>query len=117
LFFQDLDNLIEGRLKEARKYYLAVQNIKRTFPQIENDALPLPKYVGKVHMGPYLWVAAPGHFEFCHTDADDGMLFLISGRKTIRLYSWNHLHDLYPNPLGHKGASPSGFAYPLFSLS
>lgn len=108
-FPADVDNLIEGRFAEARKYYMAVQNVKRTFPELVEDLEPLPKYIGKVHMGPYLWIAAPGHFEYCHVDPDDGLLMMAQGRKRVRLYSWIHLNDMYPNPLGSKGTRGTGF--------
>ena len=29
------------------------------FPQ---DDVPMPDYIGKIHMGPYLWIAVNGHY-------------------------------------------------------
>jgi len=67
-FSKYLDRLIKNpQSKEASKYYLAVQNLKRTFPMLVDD-VPQPSYIGKLHMGPYLWIAAPSHYEFCHWD-------------------------------------------------
>jgi hypothetical protein len=39
--------------------------------------IPLPDIVGKVHGGPYMWIAPKGHYEYCHIDADDGLLFIL----------------------------------------
>lgn len=105
-------------------FYLAVQNIKRVFPALEDDISPLPSYVGKLHMGPFMWIAPDEHYEYTHFDPDDGMLFLISGEKRIRLFHWNYLEHLYPNPLGSKGRTiqatvnidePDFKAHPLFA--
>ena len=105
-------------------FYLAVQNVKHIFPDLESDISPLPEYIGKLHMGPFMWIAPDEHYEYTHFDPDDGMLCLISGEKTVRLYHWNYLEHLYPNPLGSKGRtiqatvnidSPDLKAHPLFS--
>lgn len=84
-------------------FYLAVQNIKYVFPSLEPDITPLPEYIGKLHMGPFMWIAPDEHYEYTHFDPDDGMLFLLSGEKRVRLFHWNYLEHLYPNPLGSKG--------------
>jgi hypothetical protein len=99
---KDYINRLQEDPTAAQEYYLAVQNLKRIMPTLVPDVPMLP-YVGKLHMGPYMWIAPPGHFEFCHTDADDGLLCIIEGKKVVRLYSWIYLNNLYPNPLGHKG--------------
>ena len=41
---------------------------------------------GKLHLGPYLWLALKGHYEFCHFDPDDNFLTMIRGRKQVK--SW-----------------------------
>ena len=38
---------------------------------------------GKLHLGPYLWLALKGHYEFCHFDPDDNFLIMIKGRKQV----------------------------------
>lgn len=88
--------------KSKCDYYMAVQNIKRALPHLEAD-IDMPDYTGKRHMGPYLWIAPEGHYEYTHCDADDGLLFLISGQKTVKLFHWKYLDELYPNELGSKG--------------
>ena len=70
------------------------------------EFLPFQKYLkqnGKLHLGPYMWVALKNHYEFCHYDPDDNFLVMIQGRKQVRLFGYNHLHSLYPNPLGSYG--------------
>ena len=50
----------------ARSSYLAVASMPSVFPQI-TDEVPLPSYVtangGRLHLGPYMWVALKGHYE------------------------------------------------------
>ncbi|XP_038059809.1 bifunctional peptidase and arginyl-hydroxylase JMJD5-like [Patiria miniata] len=108
----------------SRNSYLAVQNIKSTFPELEAD-VPMPDYVGKIHLGPYLWIAVKGHYEYCHFDPDDGLLVVLSGRKKVQLYGCNPM-PLYPNPLGSKGRTiqaqvncedPDLERHPLFALA
>lgn len=82
--------------------YMAVQNISKAFPEISCEC-EMPKYVKKVHNGPFLWIAHQGHYEFCHFDPSEGMLMMIRGRKRVKLYSSSDLSKLYPNPLGSKG--------------
>lgn len=105
-------------------FYLAVQNIKRVLPDLDPDISPLPDYVGKLHQGPFLWIAPDEHYEYTHFDPDDGMLFLISGHKEVRLFHWQYLENLYPNPMGSKGRTiqatvnidePDLKTHPLFS--
>ena len=46
--------------------------------------VPLPAHLrdhGKLHLGPYLWLALRGHYEFCHFDPDDNFLVIIQGRE------------------------------------
>jgi len=88
----------------ARSSYLAVASMQQAFPQLLPD-VPLPTYLmnyGKLHLGPYMWVALKGHYEFCHFDPDDNFLVMIQGRKQVRLFGTD-LTSLYPNPLGSHG--------------
>merc|ERR1719369_299843 len=100
-------NYCSDLLKEnarARSSYLAVASMQQAFPDLLQE-LPLPKYLnnyGKLHLGPYLWVALKGHYEFCHFDPDDNFLVMIRGRKQVRLFGID-LDSLYPNPLGSHG--------------
>lgn len=82
--------------------YMAVQNIRKAFPELEDD-VKIPEYVGKVHGGPFLWIAHKGHYEYCHFDPDDGFLIVLNGSKQVRLFECDFLHNLYPNALGTKG--------------
>ena len=46
-----------------------IQNTSRVFPQLVSE-LPEPfPLVGKKHSGPFMWIAARGHYEFPHFDA------------------------------------------------
>ena len=74
--------------------------------------MPINEYVifqnylkqnGKLHLGPYMWVALKNHYEFCHYDPDDNFLIMVQGRKQIRLFGYDHLDSLYPNPMGSYG--------------
>jgi len=96
-------DLLAGNAR-ARSSYLAVASMQQAFPQLLDD-VPLPKYLqnyGKLHLGPYMWVALKGHYEFCHFDPDDNFLVMIQGRKQVRLFGID-LENLYPNPLGSQG--------------
>lgn len=104
-------------------FYLAVQNIKRVLPELDAD-ISMPPYIGKLHQGPFLWIAPDEHYEYTHFDPDDGMLFVVSGHKDVRLFHWKYLENLYPNPLGSKGRTiqatvnidkPDLKTHPLFS--
>jgi len=95
---------LEKGTKRARDQYLAVQNIHRAFPPIANE-FQLPIFVPKIHRGPFLWIAPAGHFEYLHIDPDDNFLLILSGSKTVRLFSPDQLQKLYPNPLGAAGYS------------
>jgi len=95
-------NDILTKKKKSLSSYMAVQNIKKCFPQLENES-ELPKYVEKLHNGPFLWVGRQGHYEYCHYDPDASMLMMIEGKKEVRLYSCSFLHHMYPNELGSKG--------------
>jgi len=89
----------------AKSSYLAVASLQQAFPQLLDD-VPLPKYLkrnGKLHLGPYMWVAIKHHYEFCHYDPDDNFLVMVQGRKQVRLFGYGHLQSLYPNPLGSHG--------------
>jgi len=97
-------DLLAGNAR-ARSSYLAVASLHQAFPQLEGD-VPLPDYLrhdGKLHLGPYMWVALKGHYEFCHFDPDDNFLVIIRGRKRVRLFGHHNLQSLYPNPLGSYG--------------
>lgn len=93
---------IKRNKKRALNSYLAVQNIKKALPMLEDD-IRLPPYVGKVHGGPFLWIANKGHYEYNHFDPDDGFLIILSGLKQVRLFSCESIDRLYPNALGTKG--------------
>lgn len=86
----------------SKNSYLAVQNLKKAFPQI-NDELNLPQtVVEKLHAGPFLWIARRGHYEYTHMDPDDNLLAVLRGRKLVRLYGCD-VHAMNPNELGSKG--------------
>ena len=55
--------------------------MRHCFPSLAADfAAPrLVAATGRVHSGPFLWVAPVGHVEFCHLDPDDGWLAVVSG--------------------------------------
>ena len=116
-------DLLAGN-KRAQGSYLAVASIAQAFPQLQAE-VPLPVFLeqyGKLHLGPYLWLALRGHYEFCHFDPDDNFLTMIRGRKQVRLVG-HSLAPLYPNPLGSQGKtiqsqinldSPDLERFPLF---
>jgi hypothetical protein len=82
-----------------------VASLQQAFPQLLED-IPFPKYLthnGKLHLGPYMWVALKGHYEFCHFDPDDNFVVMLQGRKQLRLFGLNNIEALYPNPLGSHG--------------
>jgi hypothetical protein len=88
--------------QRAKNSYLAVASMQSAFPQLLNE-VTMPKYMkGRIHLGPYMWVALKGHYEFCHFDPDDNFLAMIQGRKRVRLFG-HDLDSLYPNPLGSQG--------------
>jgi hypothetical protein len=94
-------DLIEGN-QTAKNSYLAVQNLKKAFVQI-NDDLKLPAdIVEKLHAGPFLWIARKDHYEYTHMDPDDNLLMVIRGRKLVRLYGCD-VYAMNPNELGSKG--------------
>jgi len=109
----------------AKSSYLAVASMAQAFPELLQD-VPMPKYLnnyGKLHLGPYLWVALRGHYEFCHFDPDDNFLVMIQGRKQVRLFGID-IDSMYPNPLGSHGKtvqsqvncdSPDFEKFPKFS--
>ena len=89
----------------AKSSYLAVASLHQAFPQLLDD-VPFPDYLsknGKLHLGPYMWVALKNHYEFCHFDPDDNFLLMIKGRKQVRLFDLDCIEALYPNPLGSQG--------------
>ena len=103
--FENYCNDLKAGNAKARSSYLAVASLHQVFPELLDD-VPLPPYLkhdGKLHLGPYLWVALKDHYEFCHFDPDDNFLVMIRGRKQVRLFEYNHLQSLYPNPLGSYG--------------
>ena len=81
------EDLLKGNAR-AKSSYLAVASMQQAFPELLAD-VPLPKYLqnyGKLHLGPYMWLALKGHYEFCHFDPDDNLLIMIQGRqRSIRL--------------------------------
>ena len=100
--FSEYINNIEENNTKSFNSYLAVQNIRKALPELEAD-IELPKYVKKLHGGPYIWIAQKGHYEFCHFDPDDNFLIVLSGEKHVKLYPATDLENLYPNELGSKG--------------
>ena len=90
------------REPEAQRHYLATSNVARVFPELV-DELPSLPLVAKKHCGPFLWIAAPGHYEFAHFDPDDNLLVPVIGRKRVRMWAPEDFHRLYPNPLGSSG--------------
>ena len=89
-FREYCDDLMKENAR-ARSSYLAVASMAQSFPQLLPD-VPLPKYLrdyGKLHLGPYMWVALKDHYEFCHYDPDDNFLIMIQGRK----------HDGFPHSM------------------
>ena len=98
------DDYISNIIKEAKKAkgsYMAVQNIKQAFPQLERDIV-VPEFVEKMHGGPFLWIAYKGHYEFCHFDPDDNCLIILNGKKRVKLFGCD-MATMYPNELGSKG--------------
>lgn len=58
-------DLVENNSK-CQNSYLAVQNLKKAFPQV-SDELEMPTcVVEKFHAGPFLWIARDGHYEYTH---------------------------------------------------
>lgn len=118
-------DLLAGNSR-AKSSYLAVASLQQAFPQLLED-VPLPDYLthnGKLHLGPYMWVALKGHYEFCHFDPDDNFLFMVTGKKQVRLFGLYSIECLYPNPLGSHGKTiqsqvnldqPDLERFPLFS--
>lgn len=99
--FEDyIGNIFKGNRK-AKSSYMAVQNIKQAFPQLEDDIV-IPSFVEKIHGGPFLWIANQGHYEFCHFDPDDNCLIILNGRKQVKLFGCD-VTSMYPNELGSKG--------------
>jgi hypothetical protein len=87
--------------KMAMNSYLAVQNLKKAFPQI-SDELKMAAFVEKLHAGPFLWIARKDHYEYTHMDPDDNLLCCLRGRKLVRLYGCD-VYSMNPNELGSKG--------------
>ena len=123
MLFSEYINNLESDTKKAKDCYLAVQNIRKALPELEQD-FKIPEYVQKLHGGPFLWLAPKGHYEFCHFDPDDNILIVLSGKKHVRLYRALDLKKLYPNPLGSMGKTiqsqvncnePDQNKYPEFS--
>ncbi len=107
--FEDyVDNIMKDN-KKSKGSYMAVQNIKQAFPQLQ-DELPIPGLIGKMHAGPFLWIAKEGHYEFCHFDPDDNILIILNGRKKVKLFGCD-LKPMYPNELGSKGRTIQSQVY------
>jgi len=64
----------------SKSSYLAVSSLQQTFPQLLED-VPVDDLLrfagGRLHLGPYLWAARGGHYEFCHFDPDDNFLIIL----------------------------------------
>ena len=97
-FAKYCQDLLKGNAR-ARSSYLAVASMQQAFPELLDD-VPLPIYLqnyGKLHLGPYMWVALKGHYEFCHFDPDDNFLIMIKGREISflslkRIGKYLHFH-------------------------
>jgi len=100
-FCDYIENIQAGN-KKAYSSYLAVQNMRNALPELQDD-IEVPKYIKKLHGGPFLWFAMQGHYEFCHFDPDDNILMVLKGEKRVRLYPAVYLQNLYPNALGSRG--------------
>lgn len=101
LEFAEYVRHLEENSECAQNSYLAVQNLRKAFPQIA-DELRMPPMVEKLHAGPFLWIARSGHYEYDHMDPDDNLLMVIRGRKLVRLYGCD-VDVMMPNKLGSKG--------------
>lgn len=101
LFSKYIDNMLKEN-ETSHDSYLAVQNIRKALPELSED-IEIPKYVRKLHGGPFLWLARKGHYEFCHFDPDDNILIVLSGQKKVKLFPAKEISKMYPNPLGSKG--------------
>ena len=102
MLFSEYVGNMENHDPKSYNSYLAVQNIRKALPELEED-IEVPEYVKKLHGGPFLWLAQKGHYEFCHFDPDDNILIVFSGEKHVKLYSACHLDKMYPNALGSRG--------------
>ncbi|KAL6042699.1 jmjC domain-containing protein 5 isoform X2 [Balamuthia mandrillaris] len=100
-FEEYVDDLQSGA-KASRNRYMAVQNVKKTFPSLNQD-FSIPSYVPKTHRGPFMWIAPPGHFEYVHIDPDDNFLCIVRGQKRVLLFNPAHLPKMSVNPLGSLG--------------
>jgi hypothetical protein len=97
-----IDDLIQEN-KRSKNSYLAVQNLKKAFPQIADEIKLEPLiFHQKLHAGPFLWIARSGHYEYTHQDPDDNALIVLKGQKLVRLYGCN-VYSMKPNELGSKG--------------
>ena len=99
-FAEYINNIVRNN-KKSKSSYMAVQNIKQAFPQLEGQ-IQVPEFVEKMHAGPFLWIANKGHYEFCHFDPDDNCLIVLNGRKKVMFFG-SDLNSMYPNKLGSKG--------------
>ena len=72
------------------------------FPHLLQD-LPPNDFIGKIHGGPYLWIAPKGHYEYCHVDADDGYLCILNGQKRVRMFPARSFAYMYPHAIGSLG--------------
>jgi len=98
---------LKNKTKKSQNSYLAVQNLKFTFPKLwadpENFQLPEFLQNENLHSGPFLWIARPGHYEYMHVDPDEGLLMICSGSKTVKLFSYDQFHLMKPHKLGSFG--------------
>ena len=95
---------LQEKKKVASNRYMAVVNINQALQELRDD-FTLPAHIPKLHRGPFLWVAPKGHYEFMHFDPDDNFLCILSGRKTVRLFSPKYFERMYVNELGSLGYS------------
>lgn len=99
--FKDYINDLVQDNAMSKNSYLAVQNLRKAFPQIA-DELKMPEFVEKLHAGPFMWIARSGHYEYTHMDPDDNVLMVLKGRKIVRLYG-SDVNAMMPNKLGAFG--------------
>ena len=79
---------LEQNSKASKDMYLAALNIRHALPELRAEfdiETDLPVYLERIHHGPFLWIGQGGHHEYMHVDADEGMLMVIDGQKSVKL--------------------------------
>ena len=73
----------------ARSSYLAVASLHQAFPQLLDD-VPLPEYLkhdGKLHLGPYMWVALKAGLLFANVHKCDSKVIAFL-KHLLKKISW-----------------------------